>query len=388
MNNVDILISAVRAQVCGAKIEPFGEISSEQMAQLYGMSKAQDMAHIVATELDRQGLLSSDDEICAKFRKQQFIALMIYERINYELEEICRTLEDRQIPHVPLKGSVIRKLYAEPWMRTSADIDLLVSPEDLDRAADALKSALEYREEGGTEHDKSLFAPSGVHLELHYETIEEEYDTDANRVLKGFWDYSLPEDGWSYRRASSDDMFYFFHMAHLVKHFSGSGCGMRPFLDTWLLCHAKEFDREKREALLADGKLLTFANEAERLADVWFSGDEHTELTSQMEKHVFSGGIYGSAANKMVTTQIRKGGKLGYAVSRIFLPYRIMARYYPSLEKRKILLPFYHVHRWGRIVFCGGMKRSLNELKASSRVDDTKKDTVEEMLQGLGLKTK
>ena len=188
MNNVDILISAVRAQVCGAKIEPFGEISSEQMAQLYGMSKAQDMAHIVATELDRQGLLSSDDEICAKFRKQQFIALMRYERINYELEEICRTLEDRQIPHVPLKGSVIRKLYAEPWMRTSADIDLLVSPEDLDRAADALKSALEYREEGGTEHDKSLFAPSGVHLELHYETIEEEYDADANRVLKGFWD--------------------------------------------------------------------------------------------------------------------------------------------------------------------------------------------------------
>ena len=388
MNSIDILISAVRTQVCGAESVPFGEISAEQMVQLYGISKAQDVAHIVATELDRQGLLADDGEICAKFRKQQFIALMRYERINYELAEICRTLEEKEIPHIPLKGSVIRKLYGEPWMRTSADIDLLVHPEDLERAIEALSVGLEYREDGGTEHDKSLFAPSGVHLELHYETIEEEYDADANRVLKDFWDYSSPEEGWSYRRANSDDMFYFFHMAHTVKHFSCSGCGMRPFLDTWLLCHAKDFDREKREVLLTDGKLLAFANAAEQLADVWFSGTEHTELTRQMERHVFSGGIYGSAVNKMVTTQIRKGGKLGYAMSRIFLPYRIMVRYYPSLEKRKILLPFYHIHRWGRIVFCGGIKRSLTELKTSSRVSDSKKDTVEDMLKQLGLKTK
>lgn len=386
MNSIDILLSAVRTQVCGAEAVSFGEISEEQMAELYSISKAQDMAHVVATELDRQGLLASDDEICGKFRKQQFIALMRYERINYELEEICKLLESKEIPHIPLKGSVIRKYYEQPWMRTSADIDLLVHPEDIDRAIDALKGELDYREEGGTEHDRSLFAPSGVHLELHYETIEEEYDAKANLVLKDIWEHSTPEAGWSYRRVNSDGMFYFFHIAHAVKHFANSGCGMRPFLDIWLLCHRAQFDREKREALLRDGELLVFANAAERLADVWFSGAEHDELTRQMERHVFGGGIYGSATNKIITTQIRKGGKLGYAMSRIFLPYKTMMKYYPSLEKRKILLPFYHVYRWCRIIFCGGVKRSVNELKTSSQLADAQKNSVENMLDQLGLK--
>ena len=165
MNIVEMMLSAVKTQVCGAPSESFGNISQENMAMLYELSKAHDMAHIVATELEAQGLLD-DSDVCNKFRKQQFIALMRYERINYELEEICKLFEAEKIDHIPLKGSVMRRYYSQPWMRTSADIDMLVKEEDAERAEAVLIARLEYRsEKSNTGYDLSMFAPSGVHLE-------------------------------------------------------------------------------------------------------------------------------------------------------------------------------------------------------------------------------
>ena len=130
MNKVtEIMFSAIRTQVCGAQRIPYGDISDEDMKALYSLSKSQDMAHIVATELQAQGLLKDGHEISEKLRRHQMIALFRYERINYELTEICGVLEQSEIPHMPLKGSVMRKYYSEAWMRTSADIDILVKKE-------------------------------------------------------------------------------------------------------------------------------------------------------------------------------------------------------------------------------------------------------------------
>ena len=386
MNNLEMMLSAIRAQICGGEAVSFGEISAEQMQSLYVFSKAQDMAHVVATELDRQKLLDVDEEIGNKFRKQQFIALMRYERINYELEEVCRLFEERGIPHLPLKGAVIRRYYKEPWMRTSADIDMLVREEDVERAGDALKEALEYREEAqGTHYDRSFFSLSGVHLELHFKTMADDRAVNAHSVLERMWEFSDLEDGWKYRYINSDEMFYFYHIAHMVKHFENKGCGVRFFLDLWMLCHRKEFDREKRNAMLEQGQMRAFADASERLADVWFSGREYDDLTRTMAEYLLNGGIYGSRENMMVTKQIKKGGKMGYIMSRLVLNYDQMSLYYPSVKGKKWLLPAFNVRRWFRIVFCGGLGRSMRELKKTSQISESKVDDVENMLRQLGI---
>ena len=57
----------------------------------------------------------------------------------------------------------------------------------------------------------------------------------------------------------------------MAKHFvSTGGCGIRPFLDIWVLNHKIDFNREKREKLLSDGGLDVFAKQAELLSEVWF----------------------------------------------------------------------------------------------------------------------
>ena len=78
------------------------------------------------------------------FKNARLMAIYRYEQSRYELNRICKTLNDAQISFVPLKGAVIRNYYSEPWLRTSCDIDVLVREEDLKQAVKVLVSELHY----------------------------------------------------------------------------------------------------------------------------------------------------------------------------------------------------------------------------------------------------
>ncbi|MBQ8849460.1 MAG: nucleotidyltransferase family protein [Clostridia bacterium] len=385
MNNIaDIMLGAIRAQVCGCEYEINKNISDEEIKALYVLSKHQDMAHIVAAELARQGLLKND-EVGAKFKKQQMLAVLRYERINYELSEICRVLEEAEIDHIPLKGSVIREYYLEPWMRTSADIDMLVHIEDFDRARDVIAEKLGYTTDNEKhEHDISMFAPSGVHLELHFATVEEYCAVNAKEVLADIWKHAYVKEGCAHRFVLGDDLFYFYHVAHMAKHYEYGGVGVRFYLDMWLL-NRIDHDREKREAMLLRGGLLTFERVSAELCRIWFEGGAHNERTLRMARHVLQNGIYGTKENNLVWNQISEGGKTKRALNMIFLPYENMVIRYPSLKKHKVLFPFYQVRRWCSIVIHGRTKKSMDKLKENSDVTRSQRDDVESMLKDLEL---
>ena len=55
----------------------------------------------------------------------------------------------------------------------------------------------------------------------------------------------------------TDEMFYFYHIAHMAKHFEEGGCGIRPFIDLWTLDNIKDVDHDKRDELLSRGNLNT-----------------------------------------------------------------------------------------------------------------------------------
>ena len=190
MTNAEILFSLLRFEMCETPIdkETKNLITPELLPALYKLSKSHDMVHLVADALDKNGLLPDGTEAKKRFLQQRSMAIYRYEQINYELEEICRVLAEEEIEHIPLKGSVIRQYYPEPWMRTSCDIDLLVRTEKVDKAASLLQEKLHYKNEGKGPHDISLFSESGVHLELHYDTVEEGYAQNANEILSHIWE--------------------------------------------------------------------------------------------------------------------------------------------------------------------------------------------------------
>lgn len=381
-----LMFALIKSQIQGtlldrSVIEP---LSDEEAKRLYVLSKSQDMAHLVGSAIDKNGLLE-EGEILEKYRKQTFMAVYRYQRIQFELQELCTALETAEIDHMPLKGSVIRDFYPEGWMRTSCDIDVLVRHEDLERAKEVLVG-MNYRYDSEDSHDVCYFSPSGVHVELHYCLIEDYIDGKMDGPLQDVWSYASVDAGTKHRYSMSDAMYYYYHIAHMVKHYLHGGCGIRPFLDVWILCHRVEYDRSARAELLDEGGILTFSEGAETLSEVWFGNAVHTPLTKSMENYLLSSGTYGTTETRVAIQQSQKGGKLRFAMSRIWLPYSILVTHYPSLEKHKWLLPFYQVRRWFKLLFRGGVKRSANELKTNFKVSDDKQKELSEMLKQLRLK--
>lgn len=383
---IHTLFALVRKVICDTELseEVKTQLTPEMLPQLYAISKAHDMAHIVAQALGDLGLFG-DDEISAKLQKQQMLAVYRYQKINYELQQICRTLEEAKIPFIPLKGSVIRQYYPAPWMRTSCDIDVLVHEEVLEKTADILTQKLAYKNEGKSSHDISLFSQSGIHVELHYDTVEDGRASNANRVLSNLWKYTIPQNDGGVHRLLIDEMFYFYHIAHMAKHFEDGGCGIRPFLDLWILEHRVEHDKTARDALLEKGGLLTFANACRSLSAVWFDATECNKMTEQMQAYILTGGVYGNLDNRVAVHQNKKGGKIRYALSRIFLPYDTIKFHYPILQKHKWLTPVMEVRRWFKLLFKGKVKSSLHELNVNKSMSEEQIENTADLLQKLGL---
>ena len=160
---------------------------------------------------------------------------------------------------------------------------------------------------------------------------------------------------------------------------------MRIFLDICILNRFVPLDRTKLDAFLEKCGILKFAQEAEHLANIWFGNAGHTELSRQMERYILCGGVYGTMDNRVAVQQIRRGGKLRYAMSRIWLPYDKLKSHYPSLEGKRVLIPLYEVRRWGKLLFCGGTKRGIRELKLNSSKTKAEQLRTNEMLSHLGL---
>ncbi len=354
------------------------------MQDVYVMAKHHDLAHIVAYAIKKNSL-ECDKELFAKFDKQYMLAFFRFQHQKHDLAVISEAFEKSGIKHIPLKGAVMRNFYPAEWMRIGCDIDILVKPEELDKAVEVLKNECSYECVGKGSHDVAFNSAAGTHIELHYDLLEDHINGE-DIVLEKFWDYATPNEGKKYCYAISDDMFYYYHIGHMAKHFINGGCGVRPFLDIWVLNYRIEFNEEKRQKLLSDGGYEKFNKTAKMLSDAWFLGKEYTEIAKAIENYILGGGVYGSLDNMVAVNTAKKGGKFKYLLSRIFLPYNQLKFHYPSLDGRKWLTPIYEVRRWFKIVFCGGLKRSLREINATGDVSQSKQNDAAEFLNELGIK--
>ncbi len=381
----NVLFALLRYEICGVALsdEEKSAIVPEILQGLYGLSKAHDVVHLVADALLKNGLVDRNSPAGQAFSKQLQMAVFRYEQLQYELERICEVLEEAKVPYMPLKGSVLRAFYPEPWMRTSCDIDIYVQECDLERAATVIVEKLNYRNDGKSSHDMQMFSESGVHLELHYDLIEDNVSPAVNKVLLELWDTTLPVQEGTYGRKMTDELFYFYHIAHTAKHFVLGGCGIRPFIDFWIIEKKFSLDKEKLNALLTEGKLKAFAENAKTLCEAWLEGKEPTHVCVEMENYILHGGVYGNSENSVAIKSTKKG-KIRYILSRIFMPYGELKSRYPSLKKCPILYPFYLIRRWFNLLFIKGRaKNSIREFNQVVSMD--KEQKVAELLKNLEL---
>ena len=358
-------------------------LDRESWEKIYKLSKKHDLAHLIGYALKKSNTIIGED-LQKAFDQIMNMAAFRYVKISYDLEAISYALEKAQVRFIPLKGSVIRRYYSEPWLRTSCDIDILISKKDIEKVKSVFVDELNYTYESAWNYELSFFTPSKTHIELHHVLNDDVKAVD--KVLSSVWELSAPAPEHTYLYEMNDEMYYFYHIAHMAKHFVNGGCGIRPFIDIWVLNHNCEFDKQKRYELLDEAGLLQFAKAAEKLSEVWIGNEPHTQLSERLEQFILSGGTYGTVENRVAVQQAITGGKFSYIMSRVFLPYNQLKLTYPNLEKRKWLFPFYQIKRWFKLLRKGKFKKSMQEAKTTSSVTTEENNQTTRLLKELGIK--
>ncbi len=356
-------------------------ITPETLSAVYKLSKKHDLAHLIIDALDKNGLLTNDLKQKKTILQERNMAVCRYEQQKYEFDEFCITLEEAKIPFIPLKGSVLREYYPEPWMRTSCDIDVFIKKEDLQKAISLLIEKCNYRCDSIGEYDAQLYSNSGVHFELHFSLTETTSPKKEKALFNNLFDKAIGE---TYKKNLTDEMNYCYHFSHVAKHLRYGGCGIRAVLDTMILNEVVTHDKEKRERLLEETGLLKLSKAIEKLARVWFDGEEEDERSRILSDFIILGGVYGDFKNKVIAQQTTKKNKGSYLFSRLFLPYEQMKYKYPKLQKCPILYPFYVVKRW--FLMLNKNTRALAKKEIEQTINrDNKQEKIIKTLKELGL---
>ena len=130
---------------------------------------------------------------------------------------------------------------------------------------------------------------------------------------------------------------------------------------------------------------MKFASAVRKLSRIWFSNEPYDYFSQQMEDYILRGGVYGNNENRITVQQQKKGGRIKYALSKIFIPYDVIKFHYPILQKHRWLTPFMEVRRWFKLIFCGHAKRTINELKYNQTISADKADATKNFLENIGL---
>ncbi|MCQ2428400.1 MAG: nucleotidyltransferase family protein [Clostridia bacterium] len=281
--------------------------------------------------------------------------------------EITDAFEAAGIGYMPFKGEIIKDLYPAPELREMGDIDILVSPSDMDAACEIMKGL------GYTDHtetpDVTEFHRGLLVYEIHRRAIYEDIGNGTDAA--GFFD-AFPEHAVRHGLAAEPEagFHYAFITAHTAKHIVNRGSGFRPFLDMILLARKVKSipeEAEKTREMLNELKLSDFESICSALCLRWFGGSlvcEPAVLTEEFfeetTEKVFRDGVFGKSNGDTINehgnvakTMKRRGiyyviDAVKFFFGRIFPPYGEM-RYvesYSFIDGRPWLIPAAWVKRW------------------------------------------
>lgn len=376
MTTASVLFALLRTAVCGEVLDGavVAACTPEMLSGVYALAKQHDLAHLAAQGLEGQRV--PDCEALKKMQEAKLRAIYRYAQMEYAYEGLCQTLEAAQLDFLPLKGAVLRGYYPQSWMRTSSDIDVLVREGDLEKAVAALTERGWTIQGEVNYHDISLNSPLGVHLELHFHIRETIARLDG--VLDRVWQHSSAEEG--HRYVMEEGFFLFHQVAHMAYHFLDGGCGIRPFLDLWVLRRCPE---ERVRSLCREAGLEGFFGQVRLLAEIWFGGGVHSGLTQQMEEYLLGGGAFGNLANKTRMTEAVRGEENW--LQRLILPYELLKVRYPVLNRHRWLMPIYQVVRWFGKLDSQRLQRMLRMGKQKKELSRGEIDNTKAFLSQLGL---
>lgn len=339
------LLRLITAAVNGTKPQKCEGIN---LKYLYEYSAENQFDHIIYKHFVTLGIHDEENPIMHSFHQRYGRAIVRDNAQDMALAEISEKFSENDIPHIPLKGSVVKKYYPFPEIRRSGDIDVLIHEHDRTKADKALK-LLGYECERSGDSVEDIYKKGKTVIELHVR-LSAEKDIDAE-FCNDVWNNIVLCNGKMYEMKK--EYLYVYLLAHLRKHLIESGGGgIKLILDIWVLNDKLSFDKEKLNLFLEQANITNLCRYAEALSRKWFGGEESAdENVLMLEDLILNSGAYGNYS-KYLDITLSRNAEDGFTVNKIrnFIrlicpPLNVMENKYPIVKKYPALLPFSWIKR-------------------------------------------
>ena len=301
------------------------------------------------------------------------------------LQQVVSMLEEEKIPYILLKGTRMRRFYPQAVWRTSCDIDILFDGDETLIHEKMLSLGYEFAGDAGTTLN---YLKKPVEFEMHRRLFDDKLEFHG--FFQEVWKHSRPVGRGSCERILTEEFFYAYMVAHMAKHFTRYGCGVRPVLDLYLYRQTApaEFNEKKAEAMLKKIGLLEFERRLLQLARAWFESGKLSEIDEKLTDYIMEAGVYGDSrimdARAVKRPEDAQEARRKRLLRFVFPPLKEMRVLYPRMLKCPVLLPV----SWG-LRFCGVFTHKRQEAKGKwkrySDVDRSFVTHVTEMTEELHL---
>lgn len=317
---------------------------------------------------------SPSTDIKKMLEKDFLVTALRAESRDNGMEALIDALNEAKIPHVLIKGYVVKNYYPVKEMRTMGDIDFLIRPQDRAKSHELLQSIGFIT--GEAEDEVWHYSNNAVNLEVHTQIMYHNMHngTDYVKYFSDAWEHTIPTSR-PYTFELTVEYHFLYVMVHLAKHFDGKGCGIRMIMDiaVFLNFFKGKLDWAYINREIENLNLVLFSKNIYILCKRWFGLSFDFKLPEMEENfyedlsdYILSAGTFGfyerDSSARVIRTELYQGNSeakktnkkialIKIYISRLFPGYKEMCNgsHYKFLSGRPILLPIAWIYRFFRL---------------------------------------
>jgi len=315
-------------------------VNQMNLDQLLAFSKRHKITALLAKSLEQV----IDSDVWKKEKNKAIRRTLLFDA---ERKKLYDYLNENKIWYLPLKGIVLANYYPEYGIREFVDNDILFDKKYQKSVKDYFVSegyrVVSYNKSNHDIYYKAPIYNFEMHTNLFHSTVtkgQNNYFDNYNKFL---------HKGDNYRFYLRDSDTYIYNIAHAIKHYSSSGCGIRTLVDIYILNNKLELNWGYITEELKKANIYEIAMNLNELAMHTFLADYIINNSERMKLYnIFALGTFGTLDNK-IENQLKIMPKGKILLRRLFIPLEDIRYSYPLIYKHRMLLPLFYILRFGKI---------------------------------------
>lgn len=345
--------------------QPLEKPNNILFEKVFEIAKEHEVANITFVSVEKLNN-KPNQELYKKWKIQYAFSI---QRNAYQMqarEKVVNALNQNGIRSVELQGTVIKKLYPYDFWRNMSDIDFVVDKQNLLKAEKVIKE-LGFKTKCCGDYEIAAFASPQIVLELHSDFFDPNTEF-YTKMTDPFKKAKISPDGVSYNAEESEIFVY--NILHCIKHFRGSGAGIRRILDIYYLNNflLQNLDQADIFDFLQSVNCKQDYDNLSAIADEWFAKNEAKCALENIKNKILMSGTHGNFGIRLENEYEEEKNKNAFKIKKIIkLLFPAKSNIYSAYSfcsKYKLPTFLCWIYRWCCFIFVGNKrKRAVKNIK-------------------------